>query len=247
MEKGFNTKQAATQIVAWLSGQLRESGCRGLVFGLSGGLDSAVLAALCRQASPDGCHAVIMPCHSSPRDREMALLVAEKPGIMPAEVDLGPTFDALMKALPSYAGDEHTVRKAGANVKARLRMLTLYNIANQLGCLVAGSSNRSEVAVGYFTKYGDGGVDIMPLGGLVKTRVRELAKHLAVPQPVIDRPPSAGLWEGQTDEAEMGFTYSELDGFLLWGHAEAALKAKIEALAAASVHKQCLPPIAPLT
>jgi NAD+ synthase len=103
---------------------------------------------------------------------------------------------------------------ATANLKPRLRMATLYYYANKLNYLVIGTGNRSELAMGYFTKYGDGGVDLLPLGNLLKTKVRELAKELKVPQEIIDRPPSAGLWHGQTDEGEMGISYAELDNIL---------------------------------
>ncbi len=122
-------------------------------------------------------------------------------------------------------------------------MITLYHIANQLRYMVVGSSNRSEVAIGYFTKHGDGGVDIVPLGNLVKGQVRELACYLGVPAPIIDKPPSAGLWEGQTDEAEMGVSYEALDGFILTGEASEEVRKKIEAMMDSSAHKRSLPPI----
>jgi NAD+ synthase len=125
----------------------------------------------------------------------------------------------------------------------RLRMLTLYYHANLMNYLVVGSSNKSELAVGYFTKWGDGGVDIMPLGNLVKQQIIELAEQLAIPRPIIDKPPSAGLWDGQTDEAEMGLTYKELDRFLTIGRAEPETKLKIQILMARSNHKRCLPPV----
>jgi len=111
-----------------------------------------------------------------------------------------------------------------------LRMVTLYYIANQLGYMVAGSGNRSELTVGYFTKYGDGGVDILPLGNLVKSQVRELARCLGIPREIIDKPPSAGLWEGQTDEAEMGLSYEALDNFILTGKATEEVREKVEAM-----------------
>ena len=123
-------------------------------------------------------------------------------------------------------------------------MLTLYYIGNQLQYMVAGSSNRSEIAIGYSTKYGDSGVDIMPLGNLVKTQVRELAFFLGIPRTIIDKPPSAGLWEGQTDEGEMGFSYEALDRYLISGDATDELTSKIEAMITASNHKRSLPPIA---
>ncbi|MCK4307002.1 NAD(+) synthase, partial [candidate division WOR-3 bacterium] len=102
-----------------------------------------------------------------------------------------------------------------ANLKPRLRMLILYYFANKLNYLVAGTGNKSELTVGYFTKYGDGGVDILPLGGLLKTQVIELAKELKIPQKIIEKVPSADLWKGQTDEGELGISYAELDKIIL--------------------------------
>jgi NAD+ synthase len=121
-------------------------------------------------------------------------------------------------------------------------MITLYYTAQKLNYLVAGSSNRCEVTIGYFTKYGDGGVDIMPLGNLTKGEVRELAAYLDVPRAIIDKPPSAGLWAGQTDEEEMGISYEILDGYIQTGDAPEDTKNRIESLKAASEHKRSLPP-----
>ena len=136
-------------------------------------------------------------------------------------------------------------RLATANLKPRLRMTTLYAFANELDYRVLGTGNRSELAVGYFTKYGDGGADFLPLGDLVKGEVRDLARYLGVPERIITKPPSAGLWADQTDEAEMGLTYEELDAYLLTSEASPAVKAKVDAMHAASEHKRALPRIAP--
>jgi NAD+ synthase len=124
-------------------------------------------------------------------------------------------------------------------------MTTLYAFANHLGYRVVGTGNRSELAIGYFTKWGDGGVDLLPLGSLTKTRVRELALDLGVPRHIIDKRPSAGLWSGQTDEGEMGVTYEQLDAYLEGRGGEAAGETA-DRLGAASRHKRELPPIAPL-
>ena len=127
-------------------------------------------------------------------------------------------------------------------------MTSLYFIANSLNSLVAGTGNRSELAVGYFTKYGDGGVDLLPLANLVKSEVRALARELNVPDAIINRTPTAGLWLGQTDEAEMGFTYEELERYLHDGAQSVApaLAMKIERLVRASEHKRNLPPSRPV-
>jgi NAD+ synthase len=139
--------------------------------------------------------------------------------------------------------DEHRERLPLANIKPRLRMTALYFVANSLNYLVAGTGNRSEMAVGYFTKWGDGGVDLLPLGRLLKSDVRALAQELRVPAEVIERPPSAGLWIGQSDEEDMGFTYADLERYLNGGPQEVApaLAMKIERLVRLSEHKRELP------
>jgi NAD+ synthase len=161
-------------------------------------------------------------------------------------VILNTVFDTLLKAVASDRVEPAVSRLARANLKVRLRMLTLYYFANQLKYMVAGSGNRSELSVGYFTKYGDGGVDILPLGNLVKGQVKELASFLSIPQQIIDKPPSAGLWPGQTDEDELGLSYAELDRYLISDQASDELRAKIESLIAASNHKRLPPPVANL-
>jgi NAD+ synthase len=134
-----------------------------------------------------------------------------------------------------------------ANVKPRLRMATLYFVANRLNYLVAGTGNRSEITIGYYTKYGDGGVDLLPIGRLVKREVWDLARELGVPSRVIDKAPSAGLWLGQTDESEMGFTYAELESFIRDGASAVSPKiaGRIQHLVKVSEHKRALPPMPP--
>ena len=212
---------------------------------MSGGIDSAVVAALAKQAFPHHSLGVVMPCHSDPRDAEDGALVAHHFGVPSATVDLGPVYDLLLEQLAGSSSDLPGSRLATANLKPRLRMTTLYAFANQFGYRVLGTGNRSEIAVGYFTNYGDVGADLLPLGGLVKSEVRDLARSLGVPARIMTKPPSAGLWADQTDEAEMGFTYEELDAYLLTGAASPAVKAKVDAMNAASEHKRALPRIAP--
>ncbi|MBA7638244.1 NH(3)-dependent NAD(+) synthetase [subsurface metagenome] len=239
----MNSEPLAEKLVLWIKDKVSAAGCRGVVVGMSGGLDSSVVAVLCQQAFPQNTLGVIMPCHSQPEDKAHAQAVASKFSISTTKVVLDDIFSALLQALPDYKADATANHIAQANLKVRLRMLTMYYVANQRGYMVAGSSNRSEISVGYFTKYGDGGVDIMPLGNLVKTQVRELARFLDIPQPIIDKPPSAGLWQGQTDEGELGFSYDELDGYLLTGEVSGKVREKIESMIAASAHKRLLPPI----
>ena len=239
----MNTEQLAEKLVLWIRDKVLNAGCKGVVVGMSGGLDSSVLAVLCQRAFPKNMLGVIMPCHSCQEDKAHAQAVAGKFSIPTTEVVLDDIFAALLQKLPDYKTAHNTSHMAQANLKVRLRMLTLYYIANQLKYMVAGSGNRSELAVGYFTKYGDGGVDILPLGNLVKGQVKELAGFLGIPQSIIDKPPSAGLWEGQTDEDELGFSYDELDRYLLTGEASAEVRRKIESMITASEHKRSLPPI----
>lgn len=239
----------------WLAQRAAAAGARGFVFGLSGGVDSAVVAGLCQLAAPQRVLGVLLPCYSHPQDEEDARLVATTLGCPVACVDLGPTFDALtealhaaVKGLPTHV-DVVDIKQQmpEANVKPRLRMTSLYFIANSLNYLVAGTGNRSEITLGYYTKYGDGGVDVLPIGGLLKSEVRALALELGIPQRVIEKPPTAGLWMGQTDEAEMGFTYDALEQYLQHGPSAvpANVAERIEKLKNASDHKRELPPIGP--
>ena len=238
-------EELARHLTDWIAAEVAASGGDGAVFGLSGGIDSAVVAALARRAFPHHTLGVIMPCHSDPQDAEDAAVVAHHFDVPHCTVDLGPVANTLLEQLALCSSDIRDNRLANANLKPRLRMTTLYAFANQLGYRVLGTGNRSEIAVGYFTKFGDGGADFLPLGSLVKHEVRDLARHLGVPERIITKPPSAGLWAGQTDEAEMGLTYEELDAYLLTSEASPAVKAKVDAMHAASEHKRALPRVAP--
>jgi len=199
----------ADEIADWIRKIVREAGAKGVVIGLSGGIDSSVAAALAARALPGNVLGAILPCESDPQDAEDARLVASSLGIETTEIDLTGAYRALREALPEGP------KLAAANIKPRLRMIALYYLAACRGFLVCGSGNRSELTIGYFTKHGDGGVDLLPLAGLLKSQVRKLARDLGLPQRIIDKPPSAGLWPGQTDEEEMGLSYQQLDVALL--------------------------------
>ena len=240
----MNTEELAQKLVWWIRDRVLAAGCKGVVIGMSGGLDSSVLAVLCYRAFPRSMLGILMPCYSSQEEVEHAQAVANQFSIPTEKVALDNVFDALLRVLPDNDVDSNISRVAKGNLKARLRMLTLYYFANQLKYMVVGSSNRSELSVGYFTKYGDGGVDIMPLGNLVKRQVKELARFLGIPQPIIDKPPSAGLWDGQTDEGELGLSYEELDRYLVTGQANGELRGRIESMIATSNHKRQPPPVA---
>jgi NAD+ synthase len=252
-------------IVEWLRQRLIRSSARGFVVGLSGGLDSAVVARLCHLAAPANVVGVIMPCHSEREDEADARLLADHFGIATVRVDLAPAFDVIVEdlhdalqhvpkeqlagspasaaAAPGRPG-EGRPRVPVANVKPRLRMTALYFMANSLDYLVAGTGNRSELTIGYFTKHGDGAADLLPIGELLKSDVRAAARELGVPEPLIDKAPSAGLWSGQTDEDEMGFSYAELEKYLTSGAETVApaLAMRVERLMRQSEHKRALPP-----
>ncbi len=240
----METEQLAEKLITWIKDRVVTAGCHGTVLGLSGGIDSAVVAVLCKRAFPDSTLGVLMPCHSAAQDEEHARLVADKFSIAIRLIVLDNAYDSLMGLLPDDKTTSETMNLARSNLKARLRMVSLYYLANQLGYLVVGSSNRSELTVGYFSKYGDGGVDIAPLGNLVKAQVRDMARLLGIPHEIIDKPPSAGLWPGQTDEAELGLSYDDIDRYLLTGEANDEVRSKIESRMAAYSHKR-QPPALP--
>lgn len=228
-------------IVEWLRQKLAASGSKGFVFGLSGGLDSALVASLAAKASPGACLGLIMPCDSNPLDSEHAVLVAETYGLKTRVVDLSGPHRSLLSEL-KRGSEAQPARLAVANLKPRLRMASLYFFANEMNLMVLGTGNRSEWYVGYSTKYGDGGVDLQPIIGLTKSQVRLLARHMGVPEEIIMKAPTAGLWQGQTDEGEMGFTYEQLDEYIATGRAEAEVKERIDRMHAGSRHKFALPP-----
>lgn len=229
-----------THLTQWLEERRQAAAASGYVVGLSGGIDSAVTAALClRTGSATTC--LIMPAHSNPQDEADAEAVAAALGVTPASVNLGPVYDAFMQSLSAV---ESGTDLAKANLKPRLRMAALYYIANSRNALVVGTGNRSELYFGYFTKYGDGGVDLLPLGNLVKHEVRSLARALDIPAQVIEKQPSAGLWSGQTDEGEMGVSYEELDRYILEGKATPDIAQLIERAHSRSEHKRGMPSVA---
>lgn len=221
-------------ISEWIKEEVKRAGAKGTVFGISGGIDSAVTAALCKKATGDNSLGIIMPCHSLEEDIRHAELAASTLRISFQEIDLGPAFDGMRAILPS--GNQI----AYANLKPRLRMITLYYFSNLNNYLVVGTGNKSEISLGYFTKYGDGGVDILPLGDLLKEEVRDIARLLEIPAEIIEKAPSAGLWAGQTDELEMGVTYDAIDKYLSGKKDEVPsdMQEKISAMIAKSAHKR---------
>jgi NAD+ synthase len=214
-EKNMDSTELVSQISEWIQERVVEAGAQGVVLGMSGGLDSSVTAVLCKRAFPDATLGLIMPCFSSKGDVEHAKMVATKFGIETKLLDLSPLFLLLLNTLEKGAeAAKHEGDIAVANLKPRLRMIYLYYFANKRNYLVVGTGNKSELSIGYFTKYGDGAADILPLGDVLKTEERQLAEALDIPRVIIEKAPSAGLWAGQTDEAEIGISYEVLDKIL---------------------------------
>jgi NAD+ synthase len=238
-------EQLANKLTDWIKEKVLEAKKTGTVVGLSGGIDSAVVAVLCKRAFPDTTLTAILSCHSNKIDVIHAYKVAQKFDIRTELIHLETVYDSLIKILPQEELYHSNDKLAQANIKPRLRMITLYYLATQLNYIVVGTGNRSEISIGYYTKYGDGGVDILPIGNLVKRQVKELAEYLEIPKEIINKPPSAGLWEGQTDEGEMGLKYEELDHYLSAGEASDTVKRKVESMIAVSGHKRAMPQLPP--
>lgn len=209
----LNYEKLVLDIQSWIKNYLKVANADNIIVGLSGGIDSAVTAALCTRAlSNRNIFGLGLPCASISQDLEDARLLAKSLGIDFTVLDLNPVYEKFLKTI-----DPNNKRNymATANLKPRLRMTTLYFYGQSKGkSLIAGTSNRAELAIGYFTKYGDGAADFEPLASLYKQEVRKLAQILNVPETIINKPPSAGLWVGQTDEAEIGLTYDLLDEIL---------------------------------
>ena len=215
------------------------AGVNGLVFGNSGGKDSALAGILCKYAC-ENTLGLIMPCASRRNygeDKEHAEALAAMYGIATRLVDLSGAYGAMRSAL----GDDALSAGAAANIAPRLRMAALYAVAASEGRLVVGTGNRSEIHMGYFTKWGDGACDINPIADLTATQVLALLGALGAPRCIIEKAPSAGLYEGQTDEAEMGVTYGSIDAYLLQGEADAADAAIIKRAHDISGHKRRTP------
>jgi len=205
------------QIVSFIKEQVEESGCKGVVIGLSGGLDSAVVTKLCILAcGKDKVYTLTMPTSQNKHSidaEDLAIIFKTKNSV----IEISPILDIFSRASSENVYLNIQMRKnrlVAGNTAARVRMILLYQLANSHNLLVAGTGNKSELMTGYFTKHGDGGCDMLPIGDLYKTEVKKLAKILGVPKSIIDKAPTAGLWENQTDEEELGITYKKLDIFL---------------------------------
>ena len=235
-------------IQEWISKYVKSAKAEHVVVGLSGGIDSAVSAALCAKAL--GRESVIglgLPCDSISQDVEDAKLIAEYLEIEFKILDLTPIYEKFLEISSSIPREGNL---ASSNLKPRLRMTMLYFVGQAKGkCLIVGTSNRAELTIGYFTKFGDGAADFEPLASLYKQEVRNVSEILNIPRNVITKAPSAGLWQGQTDEGEIGLSYDIIDEILyridynldFKGLGEEDIS-KVRRMMSAAEHKLNIPP-----
>ncbi|MEM1540183.1 MAG: NAD+ synthase [Candidatus Bathyarchaeia archaeon] len=212
----LNWEEVEIKITRFIRDYLEKARANGIVLGLSGGVDSSTVAALSATAiGGNKVLGLILPEKETYNalDIKHAKLVAEKFGIKTEIIDITPTLETFQRTIPIF---DQKDKLAKGNLKARTRMLYLYFYANRLNLIVCGSSDKSEVMIGYFTKWGDAAADIAPLMDLYKTQVRKLARHIGVPDEIVDKPPSPTLWPGQTAEEEIGLKYEILD-LILYG------------------------------
>ena len=216
---------------------VEKSGAAGIVYGNSGGKDSALVGILCKAACDDTV-GIIMPCGANRNyttDTTDAMTVARQYGIETRVVDLSAVRTAELQAIEGKCELKDNVCN---NIAPRLRMTTLYAFAAAENRLVAGTGNRSEAYMGYFTKWGDGAHDFNPIADLTVTEIYEFLTWLKAPEFLLKKAPSAGLFDGQTDEGEMGVTYKEIDRYLLTGKADKDLLAIMQKYHARSEHKR---------
>lgn len=228
--------------VNFIKNLLKESGASGIIFGNSGGKDSALVSIICKKACVDTV-GIQMPCHSKRNygeDLDDALEVARQFNIETRTVDLTPLRN---EVLASLEGVSELNNMALANIAPRLRMTTLYTIAAAENRLVAGTGNRSETYMGYFTKHGDGACDFNPIYDLTVTEIYEFLRFLGAPASIIEKAPSGALFDGQTDESEMGISYASIDKFLLTGEATDEDLAIMNRYHSRSHHKRRMPAV----
>jgi len=237
----LDIQQEVENRVLFIRRILEKSGATGIVYGNSGGKDCTLVGILCKMAT-DTVLSVVLPIESKQNfgsDREHAFLAAAQYNIETIEIDL----TAVKAQMQAVLGEQCTKPIGLANINPRLRMTALYAIGQERGYLVAGTGNRSERAIGYFTKFGDGACDFNPIADLTVGEVYAFLEFLKAPREIIDKAPSAGLWDGQTDEAEMGMRYADIDNYLLTGEGDPDVAAKIERSIRVSAHKRALPPL----
>ena len=228
-------KEYLLEIEKFLQEYLEQSHCKGYVLGLSGGVDSSLVAAIARKAvGKDKLHCYAIDVESNKADIEDAKQVAKELDLNLKVVNLTETYHSYLRSLKG----EEFIRLTKSNLKVRMRMVVLFAYAQEHSSLVLGTDNMDERYVGYFTKYGDGAADLLPIVYLTKGEVREAAKLYGLSSVLANRTPSAGLFEGQTDETEMGVSYKDLDDFLLGKEINPKVKERIEYLHKISEHKR---------
>ena len=259
--QSLECKAVAERAQEFIRKQVSDAGADGVVFGLSGGVDSAVTAYLCGRAlGSDKCMALIMPNSEFTPSSETAdgVLVADSISVRYKIIQIGPISEAIVgddTVESSFDGNQDLMRYAIGNLNARLRAVLLYYEAQKRNYLVVGTDDKSEHLIGYFTKYGDGACDILPIADLYKTEVWELARFLGVPHQIIDKEPSPHLWPGHLASAELGLNYTQIDLILQRIQDDAIVisdelgirQDKIErilGLHTSSEHKRRLPPVA---
>lgn len=252
LEKEELIKQAEGAI-AWIKEYVKQTGAKGVVVGNSGGKDSATVIAMATKAlGKENVVAISMPCHSISNDFDDAKLVADTFGVNFLKVDLTDTYNELEKAIHISIGQESLEEKAflikalsneaTINIKPRLRMTTLYGIAQSLGYLVIGTGNLCEAMVGYTTKWGDNSSDFNPIGNFTVDEVLAIGKYLGVPEKILQKAPNDGLG-GKTDEEKMGIQYSQIAEMIETGETEEDAKKEILKRYNASKHKRELVPV----
>lgn len=248
--------------VKWLQDKVKAANAKGLAIAISGGIDSAVVAALAKKAFPKEVLGVFLDIDSSTSSRRNYLRIINYLDIPEFSIDMKKSYDYLIEdlfviedkysSLKNYEEYEKTgvskkddsmlknpnIDQIKGNIKARLRMTAIYAYAQQKNYLVLETSNLSEMLIGYYTKWGDGAGDLAPVTDLHKSEIYLLAKELGIPSRIIDTPPSADLWEGQTDENEMGFTYDDLENYYNGKNIDSKIKDKIEKLIKRNAHKK---------
>ena len=205
----INEEETVEIISNFIKEYVEKADKKRIVIGLSGGIDSSLVLKLAIMAiGKENVFALFLPETSTPlHDFEHSRLMARMTGVGYTTIDIS-------SIVHSIVGKDEIDKVTIGNIKARIRMIYLYKYANMLNALVCGTSNKTELMLGYFTKYGDGGADFMPIGDLYKTQVYMVARHLGIPEEILKKPPTAGLWKGQTDEQELGLPYEKIDKIL---------------------------------
>ncbi|MGL4343548.1 MAG: NAD(+) synthase [Metamycoplasmataceae bacterium] len=229
----MNLKEYYNYLVAWLKEEVKKTGAKGVVIGISGGIDSALVASIAKKAFPNNSLGILMPINKSRKfDVDHGIELCQKINLDYQIINLENEYIDFKNKI--------NIQKilTGANLQARLRMITLYAIAQEKDYLVLGTDNKAEYDLGYFTKYGDGACDLLPIVHLFKSQVFELAKILDLPQNIIQKIPSGGLWENQEDEKELGFTYNDYEKFCKNELKNTNIKNKILLQIAKTEHKR---------